>query len=1219
MDTKQAQINTFTDGLNTDLHPLTTPNTMLTDCINGTVITYNGNEYILQNDMGNYVLEKAKLWADYIPVGIKEYGNIIYIVSYNPIDKKCQIGSYPSPQTLFDNADYGSKNENYQGVQVYTLDPKWTWPTDPKWILSDGIVNSSNTSKDPIGESHKEVLFTNTKPNQNIRIFFPESADIKETFLNPGDKYYLKKEDNEDSHWKFQKCEYYTLTESKEAYKLEDGQVISEPHDYAPERLKNVTWEVPGWLGYKPSLIEPSSFDLYLTDIKIPSFLTNKSTLKEADPSSAILSFDVQGQLTISTIDDWRGQYDKLKVYFDYKFADKNWSNIFEKETESGDINNNWISSEEKGNPTNYGNTIDILTFNTSKKLFIKKSDIDTNKTIIIRATPYIIDESDNSGIVYDNITVTYTINLGDLYNIRDIEALTIYKYLSDDDGVTINFNIISPTSNLKQITCKYRIHEIQDKFTGVARNTGYKDIDSLNLLGQNILTLDYDKEDGWFHKEEIYIFELAFFDIDDWNNNQNCTPIYQVAEFLITSSVLNDFYIDKDQYQKITLREWTSNIKKYITVDKSVQIGNIKDTQSYCKYVKVYNPKSVFKSSFYSNSENAWWPINSPEDPSGDFSSEEVTNLKNEAITSIFEKESNISNAGYYGSLGSYISKLEVNIPMPSIIKNSGLWGNMEWNTNVTYNVKNTITDTILESPFVSKTIILTNEDSVKEDDSIELVYINSIFNLYNTKAYSGKIYDKWYLYRNLSPLNEICSNWIDETIKENKGSWLTTELKTVLTKLKKLINNSGIVAKDSRKAITYLQSTYSGNRRKLYLLLKNSKQYNFNSFTINGHYFDNDGDVLSKDWPNITDFDNYFSRRLTSNETMIPIYYDTNNRGGNDHGGDYDEERIWTFPDKPTSWHWSGACRGSASFALLCKDGATVSVAVIRPFKEYESGFKGTFYTGSAGPQKTQFLVSSVNYNSDDISDYVSNNMLRNFAMFLLALGIQIYGVYNIREGMKTYIVSTEQTEIYNSSNKYTISYKRDDTLNKLTYKLINFFSNNDISSIEKNKDNFINSIIKYSTYKINFSNILQDGYVKPKITTNSNSIDYYFEKSVSDLGIVHTTFINEINGKLNTVVNAFTSSQSYNENTVICDLDNDTQISRYFKGLASNFTFEFKNNKGYIYYNGLPENTFGGRYDDHYFDNIRWLDWSTIPWEHLKQAFVLTNDFEKAELTL
>ena len=40
-----------------DLHPLSTPNNVLTDCLNGTFITYNGNEFSLQNDQGNYKLE----------------------------------------------------------------------------------------------------------------------------------------------------------------------------------------------------------------------------------------------------------------------------------------------------------------------------------------------------------------------------------------------------------------------------------------------------------------------------------------------------------------------------------------------------------------------------------------------------------------------------------------------------------------------------------------------------------------------------------------------------------------------------------------------------------------------------------------------------------------------------------------------------------------------------------------------------------------------------------------------------------------------------------------------------------------------------------------------------------------------------------------------------------------------------------------------------------
>ena len=100
METKQALSNTFTGGLNTDLHPLITPNTVLTDCVNGTILTNNGNEYSLQNDFGNYALTKAKLPVNYIPIGIKEYNGIVYIVSYNPIEERSQIGTFPSPQKL---------------------------------------------------------------------------------------------------------------------------------------------------------------------------------------------------------------------------------------------------------------------------------------------------------------------------------------------------------------------------------------------------------------------------------------------------------------------------------------------------------------------------------------------------------------------------------------------------------------------------------------------------------------------------------------------------------------------------------------------------------------------------------------------------------------------------------------------------------------------------------------------------------------------------------------------------------------------------------------------------------------------------------------------------------------------------------------------------------------------------------------------------------------
>lgn len=84
---QQQAINTFAEGLNYDLNPLTTPNNVMTDCVNGTFITFNGDELALQNDAGNTKIqipnssEFVTLSTGFYPLGIKEYGGVLYIVS----------------------------------------------------------------------------------------------------------------------------------------------------------------------------------------------------------------------------------------------------------------------------------------------------------------------------------------------------------------------------------------------------------------------------------------------------------------------------------------------------------------------------------------------------------------------------------------------------------------------------------------------------------------------------------------------------------------------------------------------------------------------------------------------------------------------------------------------------------------------------------------------------------------------------------------------------------------------------------------------------------------------------------------------------------------------------------------------------------------------------------------------------------------------------------
>lgn len=106
-DVIRKAVNKFTKGLVMDFSPENTSNELLTHALNATLLTFNGNELSLQNDMGNARVETAFLPEGYIPVGTCEYGGIIYIVSYNPIEDKSQIGCFPSPERTVSNEELG--------------------------------------------------------------------------------------------------------------------------------------------------------------------------------------------------------------------------------------------------------------------------------------------------------------------------------------------------------------------------------------------------------------------------------------------------------------------------------------------------------------------------------------------------------------------------------------------------------------------------------------------------------------------------------------------------------------------------------------------------------------------------------------------------------------------------------------------------------------------------------------------------------------------------------------------------------------------------------------------------------------------------------------------------------------------------------------------------------------------------------------------------------
>lgn len=240
---RNALVNTFNDGMNKDLNPILTPNTVMTDCLNGTIVTYNGNEFALQNDLGNYKFKHGELSDGFVPIGMKEHANILYIISYNPIEDKVEIGSFPSMKNIESGLDK-------------TCTPK--------------ELNTLVIDKD------KDYNYTDESKNFDLT-FLSELGD--DYILNPGDKYNLidSTDENKENPWYITKS-YYIMSENNQLYDITSVVEVSDQEN----DFKHVSWNVPGHMCCKYDIIHPSEFNAYVIKrdgkirLKIQAFFNYK-------------------------------------------------------------------------------------------------------------------------------------------------------------------------------------------------------------------------------------------------------------------------------------------------------------------------------------------------------------------------------------------------------------------------------------------------------------------------------------------------------------------------------------------------------------------------------------------------------------------------------------------------------------------------------------------------------------------------------------------------------------------------------------------------------------------------------------------------------------------------------------------------------------------------------------------------------------------------------
>lgn len=531
---RQEALNTFTEGLVMDLNPLTTPNNVLTDCLNGTIITYNDNEFILQNDQGNYKLKNAKLKENFIPIGVKEHANILYIVSYNPITRETEIGSYPSPQRIFkDNVEIN--NQDLTPIVSATTTGTMTY---------EDLVKTANLS-----------IYTD--PN-----------DMDKLFLNPGDLFKLNFPISQvTSHFPYQGVKFYVLSENKELFPIDLT-------NYLNEDFQHVFWETPGWITVKYSLANLDAFNLNIKTLEIPEFYTadsfklGKLTVNaQIEISDALFFIDNEINANLKASD--------LKARVTVNKVDANNTSI------------KLISDKDFSNFTNVSHEdFSILYKDIDLIEYIGDSDFKGTDTIEIDVVPIIT--SGNLTIVYEQFRTKYSINLSSVSNTKNLSiAQNTFRYYVQESGLALTFDVQGSFLNNSAVKVDYNIYKYNT--IGAVQPIYDKDqnIPDINLFGQNTISLNWIP--GVFEKENAYIISFLFKD--------STQTLKRINKLLVTSELFNDFRTSVKDFNTIPGYDWISkyNTSLKIVDPKVEQNGTINyDENVTSNYVNGFPTKST-------------------------------------------------------------------------------------------------------------------------------------------------------------------------------------------------------------------------------------------------------------------------------------------------------------------------------------------------------------------------------------------------------------------------------------------------------------------------------------------------------------------------------------------------------------------------------------------------------------------------------------------------
>lgn len=507
--------NTWSEGMIKDLNPINTPNNVLTDCLNGTIITYDGNEFSLQNDKGNYPLKNCKLDKNYIPVGLKEYAGILYIVSYNPLTDEAQIGSYPSI------------------AQVTSTDKK---------------ANIEMIEPIPLSTDSSATMYEYAKlveDNCSLKVIYGD--DPEEYKLNPGDDYRLSIE-QDTSGWKYQGINYYILSEDSKLYDISNlifkGKADS-------NGFRKVSWGVPGWLAMQLKIAEIDNCTISLQGSpKIPVYLQAGSTAS------------AEFRISVSTSDPLIYLVDNPDLYVDWEVKCSSDSNF--RKTGTSKLTNR---QNIYNGSYSYRCTTDL----------IEGIPITEDSTITVTATPRLCNMKYEPVSITYNISNKNEIgifNIGDdkwwYYTSRDESLLNIQFSIGGLESLSLAEDL-SLKYTLYKICNDGTIKTATDIFGAEISNRQVEDWVPGNIEGEISLKLSNNLPDNStaVEAESMYLIEFNLY------SAESSEPLKTASKLIIASELFNK--VQSNKYDNVSFDDWFGKYQDTVK-DNTILITNIEN-----------------------------------------------------------------------------------------------------------------------------------------------------------------------------------------------------------------------------------------------------------------------------------------------------------------------------------------------------------------------------------------------------------------------------------------------------------------------------------------------------------------------------------------------------------------------------------------------------------------------------------------------------------------